>query len=143
MLRESGLDVSDVSQITEFPEMMDGRIKTLHPRIHGGLLSLRDNSEHRDAMKEHDIPDIDLLVVNLYPFEATLKRGAGFDECIENIDIGGPAMVRAAAKNYGFVGVVTQPEDYDLVADEIEKQKGLTLSALFHFIKALRNQVIL
>ncbi len=126
MLRENGLDVLDVSQVTEFPEMMDGRIKTLHPRIHGGLLALRDNDAHREAMTEHGIDGIDLLVVNLYPFEATLKRGAGFDECIENIDIGGPAMVRAAAKNYGFVGVVTQPDDYSLVADEIEKQNGLS-----------------
>lgn len=127
LLREAGLNVKDVSDVTSFPEMMDGRIKTLHPRIHGGLLARRDDAAHREAMAAHDIPEIDLLVVNLYPFEETLKRGAGFDECVENIDIGGPAMVRAAAKNHAFVGVVTMPEDYARVAEEIEKAGGLTL----------------
>ncbi|CAK9039554.1 Bifunctional purine biosynthesis protein PurH [Includes: Phosphoribosylaminoimidazolecarboxamide formyltransferase (AICAR transformylase) [Durusdinium trenchii] len=127
MLRESGLEVSDVSQITSFPEMMDGRIKTLHPRIHGGLLALRDNAAHREAMSEHDIPEIDLLVVNLYPFEETVKRGASFDDCVENIDIGGPAMIRAAAKNHRFVGVVTHPDDYARIADEIESDGELGL----------------
>lgn len=125
MLRENGLDVRDVSQVTEFPEMMDGRIKTLHPRIHGGLLALRDDTAHRDAMLDHGIPEIDLLVVNLYPFEETVKRGASFEDCIENIDIGGPAMIRAAAKNHRFVGVITNSDDYDQVASEIEKDGGL------------------
>lgn len=119
-LRQAGLDVLDVSEVTGFPEMMDGRIKTLHPRVHGGLLAMRDNDEHLAAMKEHDIGAIDLLVVNLYPFEETVRRGAGFSECVENIDIGGPAMIRAAAKNHQFVCVVTDPEDYDAVATEIE-----------------------
>jgi len=119
-LRNAGLDVQDVSDVTGFPEMMDGRIKTLHPHVHGGLLALRDKDDHVGAMKEHDIGAIDLLVVNLYPFEETVRRGAGFAECIENIDIGGPAMIRAAAKNHKFVCVVTDPDDYDAVATEIE-----------------------
>jgi phosphoribosylaminoimidazolecarboxamide formyltransferase / IMP cyclohydrolase len=126
-LRTAGLDVRDVADITAFPEMMDGRIKTLHPRVHGGLLALRDDAAHRDAMTAHDIPEIDLLVVNLYPFEETVKRGAGYDDCVENIDIGGPAMIRAAAKNHRYVGVVTDPEDYERVAQEIEDAKGLTV----------------
>src|SRR5882724_13680570 len=98
-LREAGLKVSDVSEITGFPEMMDGRVKTLHPNVHGGLLALRDKPDHADAMRTHGIEGIDLLVSNLYPFEATVERGASFEETIENIDIGGPAMTRAAAKN--------------------------------------------
>ena len=101
-LRESGLDVVDISDVTEFPEMMDGRVKTLHPRVHGGLLALRDNSEHVAAMKEHGIEPIDLVVVNLYPFAETIKRkGVTREEAIEQIDIGGPAMIRSAAKNAG------------------------------------------
>ena len=119
-LREAGLEVRDVSEITGFPEMMDGRVKTLHPRIHGGLLALRDNDEHVRAMEAHGVGGIDLLAVNLYPFEETLRGGGDFAACIENIDIGGPAMIRAAAKNHRFVGVVTDPDDYDAVAGEIE-----------------------
>lgn len=119
-LRNAGVDVCDVADITGFPEMMDGRIKTLHPRVHGGLLALRDNEEHNAAMKEHDIGAIDLLVVNLYPFEKTLHGGGDFAECIENVDIGGPAMIRAAAKNHQFVTVVTDPGDYEAVAEELE-----------------------
>ena len=99
-LRDAGLDVKDVSDVTGFPEMMDGRVKTLHPMVHGGLLALRDNDAHVAAMNEHGIGAIDLLVVNLYPFEAALARGADYDEMIENIDIGGPAMIRAASKNH-------------------------------------------
>ena len=125
-IREAGLPVTDVSAITDFPEMMDGRVKTLHPKIHGGLLALRDNDEHIAAMKAHEIAPIDLLVVNLYPFEETLARGAGYEECVENIDIGGPAMIRAAAKNHDGVGVVTSPEDYDAVAKEIVSDDGLS-----------------
>src|SRR5438132_4872043 len=94
----AGLKVTDVSELTGFPEMMDGRVKTLHPKVHGGLLAIRDNAEHKAAMQAHRIAPIDLLVVNLYPFEATLARRASFDDCIENIDIGGPAMIRAASK---------------------------------------------
>ncbi len=126
-LRDAGLAVRDVSDVTEFPEMMDGRIKTLHPRVHGGLLSLRDNAEHQRSMADHGIVDIDLLIVNLYPFEQTVAKGAGYDECVENIDIGGPAMIRAAAKNHRFVGVITDPADYDLVADELECGGALSI----------------
>ncbi|MHA7871634.1 MAG: bifunctional phosphoribosylaminoimidazolecarboxamide formyltransferase/IMP cyclohydrolase, partial [Hyphococcus sp.] len=127
MLRDHDLEVRDVSALTAFPEMMDGRIKTLHPRVHGGLLALRDDPDHRKAMEAHDIPEIDLLIVNLYPFEETVARDAAFEDCIENIDIGGPAMIRAGAKNHRYVGVVTDPDDYDLVAAEIETSGGLSL----------------
>src|ERR1700760_817952 len=125
-LRESGLKVSDVSEITNFPEMMDGRVKTLHPNVHGGLLSLRDKSDHAASMKEHGIEGIDLLVCNLYPFEATVARGADFDETIENIDIGGPAMTRSAAKNHDWVTVVVDVEDYKPVLDEMAANNGAT-----------------
>lgn len=125
-LRDAGLDVRDVSEITEFPEMMDGRVKTLHPRVHGGLLALRDNDEHVAAMDEHGIGGIDLLVVNLYPFEAALARGADYDEMIENIDIGGPAMIRAAAKNHGFVTTVVDVQDYGDLLAELEANDGQT-----------------
>ena len=108
----AGLKVSDVSDLTGFPEMMDGRVKTLHPKVHGGLLAIRDNKEHAEAMRAHGIAPIDLLVVNLYPFEATVDNGAAFEDCIENIDIGGPAMIRAAAKNHNDVAVVVEPQDY-------------------------------
>ena len=125
-LRGAGLAVKDVSDLTGFPEIMGGRVKTLHPKVHGGLLARRDDADHAAAMRAHEIPAIDLLVVNLYPFEATVARGASFEECVENIDIGGPAMIRAAAKNSAHVGVVTDPEDYDAVAAEIEKTGGLS-----------------
>ena len=111
-LREAGLAVRDVADLTGFPEMMDGRVKTLHPMVHGGLLALRDDEDHRGSMDEHGILPIDLLVVNLYPFEATVAKGGDYDECVENIDIGGPAMLRAAAKNHAYVTVITDPEDY-------------------------------
>ena len=116
-LRDAGLDVRDVSDLTGFPEMMDGRVKTLHPTVHGGLLAVRDNAEHIAAMEAHDIGAIDLVVVNLYPFVQTVMRGASRDEIIENIDIGGPSMVRSAAKNHASVAIVTDPEDYTLVAN--------------------------
>ena len=125
-LRESGAGVRDVSDLTGFPEMMDGRVKTLHPKVHGGLLGVRDNPEHAAAMDEHGIAPIDLVVVNLYPFEATLMRGAGRDEIIENIDIGGPSMVRSAAKNHAFVTIVTDPADYDELLAELERHDGAT-----------------
>ena len=128
MLREAGLPVKDVSDVTGFPEMMDGRVKTLHPKVHGGLLALRDNPAHLAAMQDHGIGPIDLLVVNLYPFEATVAKGADYDTCIENIDIGGPAMIRAAAKNHAFVAVVTDPADYTPLLAELEAQKGTTLA---------------
>ena len=125
-LRDAGLAVTDVAEITGSPEMMDGRVKTLHPKIHGGLLAVRGNAEHEEAMQTHDIPAIDLLVVNLYPFEATVAAGADFDTCIENIDIGGPTMIRAASKNHGGVAVVVDPEDYAQVLEEIATHEGCT-----------------
>ena len=124
-LKDAGLDVIDVSQLTGFPEMMDGRVKTLHPKVHGGLLAIRGNKEHAAAMEQHHIKPIDLLVVNLYPFEATVAKGAAFDDCVENIDIGGPAMIRAAAKNHGDVTVVVEPTDYEKVLDEMARHKGM------------------
>ncbi len=128
-IREAGLKVRDVSDVTEFPEMMDGRVKTLHPRVHGGLLALRDNPAHVEAMKAHGITGIDLLVVNLYPFEETVAKGADYDTCIENIDIGGPAMIRAAAKNHAFVNVVTDVADYEALLAELDANDGATTYA--------------
>jgi phosphoribosylaminoimidazolecarboxamide formyltransferase / IMP cyclohydrolase len=123
-LRDAGLEVTDVSTVTGFPEIMDGRVKTLHPKIHGGLLALRNDRGHAEAMRAHGIEGIDLLVVNLYPFEATVARGADVDTTIENIDIGGPAMIRAAAKNHDWVTVVVDPEDYEPVLAEMEATNG-------------------
>ncbi len=125
-LREAGLIVRDVSEVTGFPEMMDGRVKTLHPKVHGGLLALREDAVHQAAMEEHGIPGIDLLVVNLYPFEATVAGGADYADAIENIDIGGPAMIRAAAKNHDWVTVVTDVEDYDALLAELDERDGKT-----------------
>src|SRR5439155_11130408 len=129
-IADAGLKVTDVSDLTGFPEMMDGRVKTLHPKVHGGLLAIRDNAEHAKAMKEHGIAPIDLLVVNLYPFEATVDKGAGFEDCIENIDIGGPAMIRAAAKNHDDVAVVVEAQDYQAVLEELAANKGATTLGL-------------
>jgi phosphoribosylaminoimidazolecarboxamide formyltransferase/IMP cyclohydrolase len=126
----AGLKVTDVSDLTGFPEMMDGRVKTLHPKVHGGLLAIRGNAEHAQAMKTHGIPPIDLLVVNLYPFESTVEKGGDFDDCIENIDIGGPAMIRAAAKNHEDVAVVVDAHDYQAVLDELAANDGATTRAL-------------
>jgi phosphoribosylaminoimidazolecarboxamide formyltransferase/IMP cyclohydrolase len=126
-LRAAGLAVKDVSELTDFPEMMDGRVKTLHPMVHGGLLAMRGNPDHVAAMDVHGIAPIDLLVVNLYPFEATVARGADYGDCVENIDIGGPAMIRAAAKNHGDVAVVVDADDYEAVLAEIEAG-GTTLA---------------
>ena len=128
-LRDAGLAVRDISELTGFPEMMDGRVKTLHPKVHGGLLAVRDNDEHVAAMEAHAIGAIDLVVVNLYPFEATVAKGAAREEVIENIDIGGPSMVRSAAKNHGFVTIVTDPEDYDDLASELDANNGATSAA--------------
>tara|TARA_A100001037_G_scaffold130913_1_gene118619 strand:- start:3972 stop:5546 length:1575 start_codon:yes stop_codon:yes gene_type:complete len=123
-LQAAGLDVKEVADYTGFPEMMDGRVKTLHPKVHGGILALRDVAAHRDAMETHGIADIDLVVVNLYPFEETVAKGAPFTDCIENIDIGGPAMIRSAAKNHAHVTVVVDPEDYQAVMKDIEANDG-------------------
>ena len=129
MLRTAGLKVRDVAEVTGFPEMMDGRVKTLHPNVHGGLLALRDDDEHLVAMAAHGIEPIDLLVVNLYPFEETVAKGADHATCIENIDIGGPAMIRAASKNHRFVTVITDPADYDALLDQMKAHDGATTLA--------------
>ncbi len=128
-LRDAGLAVKDVSDLTGFPEMMDGRVKTLHPTVHGGLLALRDNPKHVAAMEAHGIGAIDLVVVNLYPFEATVAKGAARAEVIENIDIGGPSMVRSAAKNHGFVTILTDPADYATLTQEMDANGGATTQA--------------
>ena len=128
-IRDAGLPVRDVSEVTGFPEMMDGRVKTLHPKVHGGLLALRDDKGHVDALETHEIGIIDLLVVNLYPFEETVAKDADYATCIENIDIGGPAMLRSAAKNHKFVNVLTDTQDYDALLAELEANDGATTYA--------------
>src|SRR6516165_8297007 len=125
-LAGAGLSVRDITDLTGFPELLDGRVKTLHPKVHGGLLAIRENPEHEAAMLAHNIAPIDLLVVNLYPFEATVNSGAGFADCIENIDIGGPAMIRAAAKNYNDVAVVVDIDDYAVLLAELKSNAGST-----------------
>ena len=125
-LKDGGIPAKDVSEVTEFPELMDGRLKTLHPRVHGGLLGRRDNTEDRAAMSEHGIPFIDLLYVNLYPFEETVAKGAAYEDCVENIDIGGPAMIRAAAKNHAWVNVCVDGADVDRVLADMAKHDGHT-----------------
>src|SRR5438270_6081620 len=128
LLRDSGVRVKDISEFTGFPEMLDGRVKTLHPKVHGGILHRREDPLHRAAVAEHGIAPIYMVVVNLYAFEKTAaKPGVQFEELIENIDIGGPSMIRSAAKNFHDVAVVTSPADYDAIAEEM-KQSGGTLS---------------
>src|SRR5690349_12906430 len=129
-LAAAGLTVRDVSDLTGFPEMMDGRLKTLHPKVHGGLLAIRDDRDHAAAMDTHGIAPIDLLVVNLYPFEATVLAGGDFAHCTENIDIGGPAMIRAAAKNHTDVTVVVDPNDYEPLLAELKAHGGAATLAL-------------
>jgi phosphoribosylaminoimidazolecarboxamide formyltransferase/IMP cyclohydrolase len=126
LLREAGIAVKEVSDHSGFPEILDGRVKTLVPQIHGGILGRRDLAEHREQMAAHGIAPIDLVVVNLYPFEATVAAGAGFEDCVENIDIGGPAMIRAAAKNHDFVTVLTAPEQYETVLTQLRDHGGTT-----------------
>lgn len=130
MISEAGIAVKDVSDLTRFPEMMDGRVKTLHPAVHGGLLGDRDLASHMQAMTDHDILPIDLLVVNLYPFENAVSTGASYETCVENIDIGGPAMIRAAAKNHAHVGVCTDAADLDRVLAEMDANNGHISGAL-------------
>src|SRR5512142_1099573 len=130
MLRDASIKVTDVSDYTGFPEMLDGRVKTLHPKVHGGILGIRGNAAHAATMKEHDIPTIDLVVVNLYPFQATIaKKDCTLEDAIENIDIGGPTMVRAAAKNHAHVAIVTDPADYADVLAEMQTNKGAVSDA--------------
>ncbi len=125
LLRDSRIAVKDISELTGFPEMLDGRVKTLHPKVHGGILHIRANQQHRAAVREYGIEPVDMVVVNLYPFEKTAaKPGVAFDEIIENIDIGGPSMVRSAAKNFQDVAIVTSPADYDGIAKEMESSGG-------------------
>lgn len=138
-LEAGGVLVRSVSDYTGFPEMMDGRVKTLHPKIHGGLLAIRDNEEHVRQAKQNGVEFIDMVVVNLYPFEATIARpNVTLEEAIENIDIGGPAMIRAAAKNYRYVAVVTDPSQYEDVIDELENNNGgISLETRFKLAKAV------
>ena len=125
-IKDMNIPVIDVSEVTKFPEMMGGRVKTLHPNIHGGLLAARDNKDHKESQDQHNIEDIDLLIVNLYPFENTVSSNAGRNECIENIDIGGPAMLRSASKNFKFVCVISDVSDYSNLINELEKNDGKT-----------------
>src|SRR6476659_2034464 len=125
-LRENGAEVRDVSDLTGFPEMMDGRVKTLHPKVHGGLLAVRDDPDHAAAMAAHEIGAIDLVVVNLYPFARTVAKGAARPEIVENIDIGGPSMVRSAAKNHAYVAIVTDPGDYAELIAALDGNGGMT-----------------
>ncbi len=127
VIRDAGVDVKDVSDLTGFPEMMNGRVKTLHPMVHGGILALRDNPEHVAQMKEHGIAPIDMVVVNLYAFEKTVaKEGVTLAEAIENIDIGGPTMLRSSAKNFRYVTVVVDPSDYGKIIEEMKANQGTT-----------------
>ncbi len=134
-IKEAGIAVKDISEVTGFPEIMDGRVKTLHPKVHGGLLAVRDDAEHVQAMQLHGIGEIDMVVVNLYPFEETVAKGAAANEIIENIDIGGPSMIRSAAKNHKYVAVVTDPADYGWILNELKengqlgREHGKTLAA--------------
>src|SRR6202165_3501256 len=130
LLCDSGVGVKDISELTGFPEMLDGRVKTLHPKVHGGILHRRENASHRTAVAEHGIEPIDMVVVNLYAFEKTAaKPGVHFEELIENIDIGGPSMIRSAAKNFQDVAVVTSPGDYDAIAEEMAGSGGALSAA--------------
>src|SRR3954452_4943215 len=129
-LADAGLKVTDVASVTQFPEMLDGRVKTLHPAVHGGLLARRDRDDHRATLAERGIGEIDLLVCNLYPFTDTVASGANREDCVENIDIGGVALIRAAAKNHEFVTVVTDPADYDVVLGDMAAAGGATSLAL-------------
>jgi phosphoribosylaminoimidazolecarboxamide formyltransferase/IMP cyclohydrolase len=140
-IREGGIPVIDIAEYTGFPEMLDGRVKTLHPKVHGGLLGMRDNPEHVKMMEEHGIEDIDLLVVNLYQFEKTVaKEGVTLEEAIENIDIGGPAMLRSSAKNFRDVTVVIEPSDYETVLNEMKSNNGATsLKTRFSLAKKVFN----
>ncbi len=130
LLLEGGVPVQKVSDVTGFPEIMEGRVKTLHPKVHGGILAVRDSEEHQRHMAENAIEGIDLVVINLYPFEKTVAGGADFAECVGQIDIGGPAMVRAAAKNHKFVTIITDAADYERVLTEMAENDGATTAEL-------------
>ncbi len=135
-LKESGLTVTDISDYTGFPEMMDGRVKTLHPKIHGGILALRDNAEHMSKLEEFGMITIDMVVVNLYPFQKTVANpNCSFEDAIENIDIGGPTMIRAAAKNFKYVAVVIDPSDYSKILNELETEKNISYETRLYLAK--------
>ncbi len=136
-IREAGVAVKDVSEVTGFPEMMDGRVKTLHPMVHGGILAIRDNRDHVEQMEEHGIKGIDLVAVNLYAFEKTVAReGVTLEDAIENIDIGGPTLLRSSAKNFRYVTVVVDPGDYEKVLEEMRDNNGeTTLGTRFHLAR--------
>jgi phosphoribosylaminoimidazolecarboxamide formyltransferase/IMP cyclohydrolase len=133
-LESIGANPIEVSSYTGFPEIMDGRVKTLHPKIHGGILNVRDNAEHQKAMEELNIKHIDMIVVNLYPFEEVISKGCTFDVAIENIDIGGPSMIRSAAKNFKYVTVVVDPDDYPKVMEDMKKHNGETSEDLRFYL---------
>lgn len=133
-LDDMGVNPIEVSAYTGFPEIMDGRVKTLHPKVHGGILNIRDNAEHQRAMETHGIKHIDMIVVNLYPFREVVAKGCTFEDAIENIDIGGPSMIRAAAKNFRYVAVVVDPADYALVMADMKAYKGETSEELRFYL---------
>jgi phosphoribosylaminoimidazolecarboxamide formyltransferase / IMP cyclohydrolase len=133
-LDEAGVSPKDISEHTGFPEIMDGRVKTLHPKVHGGILNIRDKKEHQEQKEKLGIKDIDLIVVNLYPFKEVVSKGAPFEEAIENIDIGGPSMIRAAAKNYKYVTVVVDPGDYAKVMEDMKAHSGETSEELRFYL---------
>jgi phosphoribosylaminoimidazolecarboxamide formyltransferase/IMP cyclohydrolase len=136
ILKNSNIKVTDISEYTGFPEMMDGRVKTLHPKVHGGILALRDNPEHMEKLKAHNMITIDMVVVNLYPFQKTIANpDCTFEDAIENIDIGGPTMIRAAAKNFKYVVVIVDPEDYTKVLDEIESNGDVSFNTRLFLAK--------
>lgn len=129
-----GVNPIEVSAYTGFPEIMDGRVKTLHPKVHGGILNIRDNTEHQAAMQTHDIKHIDMIIVNLYPFKEVISKGCTFEDAIENIDIGGPSMIRAAAKNFKHVTVVVDPDDYPKVIENMKEHNGETTTDLRFYL---------
>ena len=135
VLKEGGVKVVDIFDLTGFPEILEGRVKTLHPKVHGGILFKRDNKNHLENIKNHNIKPIDLIVVNLYAFEKVVKKGADLDTAVENIDIGGPTLIRAGAKNFKYVTVVIDKEDYPLVLEEIKKYGNTTLKTRFELAK--------
>ncbi len=139
LLKENDISVKEIYEVTEFPEIMEGRVKTLHPKVHGGILSKRDNPDHIKTMEELGIKRIDIVVVNLYPFKETVKKGSSFEEIIENIDIGGPTMVRAAAKNFKYVAIVTDPADYDRIVEELKSTGEISLKTRFYLAKKAFN----
>ena len=135
VLREGGVKVIDISELTGFPEILEGRVKTLHPKVHGGILFKREKEDHIETIKKHNIKPIDLIVVNLYAFEKVVEKGTDLDTAIENIDIGGPTLIRAGAKNFKYVTVVIDPNDYSKILEEIKKYGNTTLQTRFELAK--------